>query len=1020
MTAAEDQNETTDEDIRETEITDDDVKEVVKNFIGTDDAKKIVQEVQTDEGETKYEFQGKFTVDYSDRNLWVDKDSKILNDGSTAIVINCYQMLDDYRREYALKFPRPSVLKGDEGWELKPKEVKGQRNEAMKQGRLSHPNVTYLIDASDTHLPLESEPRGTIMLQEWIKGAKPLDEYVYPPEDPEDDIEDAQEEIAELEELVELFIEMFRGLSHIHEKNLVHWDVKSGNCLVNDDGVVKINDVGNARERAGEQDDEYEEGTERYTSEICLPEKADPRIEPYEGNDRVRFSIAEDDLNLDKPWLDLYMAGRMMARICGLECYEELEEDIDEDKKNRREEFRDYVFKTNKPHAEMSERYLNIIAARLLKPFDGITFDSIDGGSNEGIRGDPDPYYEDGNAVADDLEKLLHEFGGATDVPELYPIPQESIRIPVTGDAEFSTRIEKLAKSSPGRRLREHKQLALNRFAYPGARNSRFEHILGVVSTTLEYIRALYSDRTNPTFRLLCDSRNVHALIFAAAVHDMGHVAFTHYLEEKEPLFRNCTHQDYMQAVLRGDPERYDRGLAGELSGHLAVDREELKALVEEDWVRKKSSEDDGAAEFMELVANILWPREMDNPGWDKDEDFIPDLRDRKDTEDATIWLLHSVIECAFDADKLDYLRRDAEHAGLDYPKGADVDRFLQSLTVTTRPIEQSRGQGEENGDSQKFRPTIAVNQDGVDPLESLLLARYQVHKTLYWHCDVRSAATVLNNQVWQYLMESSSNDRASSENSYNEAMFKESRRELLKVFRMENDEYAIDWLLDKRINQGTDGDVNSYSSCLLNCTKVPRPILNVRQGQGEEENGLTSILDANKKLHSLERNEYMDTRSEIISNTSETLKDKLVENGLDEDSDLTLGQGKLFIDVPLQSKDHPIASKEQIKKLYVVDRRLTLPKDESSGTENTQQQGRQGEGPDPLGSRHEVRRFEELSALDDEVKDAIASWARPIRVFVWEDDRKEILEAVDHNKKTLAHLVINSLHDAYMEEPPT
>lgn len=1038
MTAMDDRRDATGEGDRQEipdeedsqEITDDDVRVVIEDFIGHDnsDAESYVRLEVTENGDIMHEFKDEFMVDYSDRDLWVDEECKILTDGSTAIVINCFESLDDYRRNYALKIPRPSVLKGDEeeeSWEQI--ELEEQRNEAMKQGRLSHPNVTYLIDTSDVHLPVEPEPRGTVMLQEWIEGAEPMDDYVYPSDEAMEalsdvdleaisdaDIEELSDAVVELEHLVELFIQVFRGLHHIHEKKLVHWDVKPGNCLVGDSEIVKISDVGNARERAEDQG-RYGERTYRYTSKECLPSEANVIFEEVEGSNRILGPLVEGDLNLDKRWLDLYMAGRMMAKICGLECGQELEDDYDKAKKKKREVFRNHVFDSSEPNAEMTDRYLNIIAARLLKPFDSIDFDSEDG-----IDGDPDPYYENGDQVATDLEKLLHEFGGSTDIPELYPVPQESLRTPVTGGTEFSARIENLTNTTPARRLREHKQLGLARFAYPGARHSRFEHILGTVGTTLEYIRALYSDRTNPAFRLLCDSTDVRALIFAAGVHDMGHGAFSHYLEEMIPMFHYCTHQDYMQAVLRNDPDKYDENASSQLSGHLAVDRKELEDIVAEDWIKSRPPDDPGVDEFLELVADILWPTEMNDPEWNSDEDFVPDLRDRKQSKEAKIWILHSIIESAFDADKLDYLRRDAEHAGLDYPKGADVERFLQSLTVTTRPpSKQSRSTQriEEFNSFQEFRPTIAVNQNGINSLESLILARYQIHKTLYWHRSVRSAAALLNNQVWRYLMECSSRTRLSSNNSYNRRSFKECRSELLENFRVMDDESAIRWLLhEKRMNQDHDEDIKRYSDCLLACEGLPKPIIDVRQGEISDENEdvITQIVDNHQKLIESNWNDYMDEKGEIIQRTGEKLEDDLGDYELDEEVDL--GQGTLFVDVPVPSEDHPIASKEQIKNLFVVDSHLLLPNGTSPSDGSTQEPEERTTNPNPLGPSHEIREFGEVSALNEDTKDNVGHWSRPIRVFVWEEDREKMLDAVDHDQKELANKVIKSLEKAYEE----
>lgn len=938
-----------------------DVRKVVNEFIKLGRNEKPADCLKINQNGT-YEFTDSWEVNYPERELWVKEDYEILTEGSTAIIIHCYEQWDDYKREYALKVPRPSVLGvGEQGSSLRlnAEELDEQRKEAAKQGRLSHPNVTYLVDSVDVHLPVGPEPRGTIMLQEWIEGAEPLDKYVY----------DSENNVG-LEDLIELFIGVFNGLSHIHEKNLIHWDVKAGNCLVDEDATVKISDVGNACEKAP-SGGRYEEETERYTSIKCLPSEDQDRedIDVVKRSDRLRIPIESGDRILDRPWFDLYMAGRMMARVCGLESEVGLNDD-DTDAVSD-------VFDPKDPHTEMTERFLITVIKRLLKP------------ARNGLRESKEPYYRFGTEVANDLEKLLHEFGDATDVTELYPVSQESIRIPVTGGTEFSARIASLADTDPARRLQEHRQLGLARFVYPGARHSRFEHVLGTIGTTLEYVRALYSDRTSPTFRLLCDSRHVRALIFAAAVHDFGHGAFCHYIEEKEALFGECTHHDYIQAVLRDDASLYDAEVSEGPYGHLENDREELEDVAE-DWIKNNSPSDDEIGEFLELVANILKPTEIADPEWEEDEDFEPDLTDQRESEQATIWILHSILESAFDADKLDYLRRDAWHAGLDYPEGADVDRFLQSLTVTTA----SPG---ENTDGM-FRPTIAVNQNGVDSLESLLLARYQVHKSLYWHREVRAAATLLKNQVWRYL-----NDSAHTDSS-----FEDHRRELLGEFREIDDESAIRWLLNEREQGDTDEDIDRYLDALVGSDELPKAIIDVGQGKiiEEKEDELKAIIKNHEQLNDLNRdwNDYSRYRAAVLEETGDQLVTDLEENGLEQDIDL--GQGTLFIDVPAVS-DVPVANMGQIKNLFVADRRLMQPS-MSDGDE------RQSDTSNPLGASHEIQDFEQFSALGEDVKDAIEQWARPIRVFVWEEDRNAILDDVDLENQELAVLVIDALHEAY------
>ena len=85
---------------------------------------------------------------------------------------------------------------------------------------------------------------------------------------------------------------------------------------------------------------------------------------------------------------------------------------------------------------------------------------------------------------------------------------------------------------------------------------------------------------------------------------------------------------------------------------------------------------------------------------------------------------LQGLISGSLDLDKIDYLSRDARMCGVPYGT-VDVDRLLSSLTI----VEAAPG-----------RPELGVHEKGVSALESLLFAKYQMYRNVYWHHAVRSA----------------------------------------------------------------------------------------------------------------------------------------------------------------------------------------------------------------------------------------------------------------------------------------
>ena len=93
---------------------------------------------------------------------------------------------------------------------------------------------------------------------------------------------------------------------------------------------------------------------------------------------------------------------------------------------------------------------------------------------------------------------------------------------------------------------------------------------------------------------------------------------------------------------------------------------------------------------------------------------------------------LAGLVAGSLDVDKLDYLSRDAWMCGVPYGV-IDVDRLLMSLTVAPGP---------------DGRPTLALHEKGLAALESLLFAKYQMYRNVYWHHAVRSATSMFKRLV--------------------------------------------------------------------------------------------------------------------------------------------------------------------------------------------------------------------------------------------------------------------------------
>ena len=91
---------------------------------------------------------------------------------------------------------------------------------------------------------------------------------------------------------------------------------------------------------------------------------------------------------------------------------------------------------------------------------------------------------------------------------------------------------------------------------------------------------------------------------------------------------------------------------------------------------------------------------------------------------------LQGLISGSLDLDKIEYLRRDALMCGVPYGD-IDADRLINSLVLIARDPRR-----------------IGIQEKGLSALESLLFAKYQMYRNVYWHHAVRSATAMYKRLV--------------------------------------------------------------------------------------------------------------------------------------------------------------------------------------------------------------------------------------------------------------------------------
>ncbi len=240
------------------------------------------------------------------------------------------------------------------------------------------------------------------------------------------------------------------------------------------------------------------------------------------------------------------------------------------------------------------------------------------------------------------------------------------VRDPLWNTIRLDATAVRIIDTQAFQRLRYIRQLGFAHLVYPGATHTRFDHALGVYHLTITAIRSLKETRRMPG-----DVGDEALLVpYAALLHDIGHYAFSHALEELE------------SDLLPGDHEAISARFfdSPELNDALATIGPDAGPKIHA-LIRGKS----------------------DNP-------------------------LGGLVAGSLDLDKMEYLRRDARFCGVPYGE-VDVDRLLQGITILTDPA--------------TGRAEVGVHEKAVAALESLLFAKYQMFRNVYWHHAVRAASSL-------------------------------------------------------------------------------------------------------------------------------------------------------------------------------------------------------------------------------------------------------------------------------------
>lgn len=329
-----------------------------------------------------------------------------------------------------------------------------------------------------------------------------------------------------------------------------------------------------------------------------------------------------------------------------------------------------------------------------------------------------------------------------------------------------------LIDSQEFQRLRRIKQLGTSEYVFHGAEHSRFSHSLGVYELARKII-----DRFNRNYPDIWDDNERLVTLCAALLHDVGHGPFSHTFEQ----------------IFGTDHEKVTTEII-------------LNPETEINQILKRVS-----SQFPGEVASVI-TKTYPNP--------------------QVVQLISSQI----DADRMDYLQRDAYFTGVNYGR-FDLSRILKTI----RPYDGG----------------IAFKYSGMHAVEDYVVSRYQMYMQVYFHPVSRGMEVTLDRLLTR------------ARDLYHEGKLYPKSPRLEPFF---NDEWSLtdylkldDSIILTSINQWQE----SSDSCLRELAKMflhRRPLKSIAYQRGKDESVVNRLIELVDELHYDSQYFTMTNRSSDLS----------------------------------------------------------------------------------------------------------------------------------------------------------
>lgn len=399
---------------------------------------------------------------------------------------------------------------------------------------------------------------------------------------------------------------------------------------------------------------------------------------------------------------------------------------------------------------------------------------------------------------------------------------RQSIPLPVSYSIPVGEAPLAVINTSAFQNLRLLNQLSFCEWRYPGATHTRFEHSLGVFNLVRMALHSLCNDTE---FRETFSVPALKGCLLAGLLHDIGHYPLAHVVEQYAAGGRllddiniraDVSHTAHTKYILENDKE--------------------LRSAIVKYW-------GDNA---LQCCMEIL----QDGHG-----------------------VLARLLDGAIDCDKMDYLRRDALHCGVQFGRGLDIPHLF-------RNIRQSN-----DGKS------LAILEAGVPGVEGFMVLQHQMLSSVYWHPTVRGIICMCHAAL-AHITKSKGADKL--------------RALVLQLKRTKTVREAIQSVVIPAIKQLGDESFKELSALVdlhvnPSYTSIFRAIRTYRLSDIRGERETTTIYSSINRFE-----ETAATRSIQPVDWDNVSKLRKAYRSAFEEKRIDAGASEIIVDVPLGKTSHP------------------------------------------------------------------------------------------------------------------